>query len=168
MWRVQDTPWSTGSHGDSETGPGGSFPRTGQPEPCTSTKRVGLGWGAPGIRCQDHTPSICPRAGKTPHLSPLDLSREARGATRGGSRQSLCRAAVGRRASLHRATGPRGSQGGPFQEGLGDVAPGPAAVKVQVRPRQCRSGCLLCLESYCQESRSWWGGENRGWGGGSL
>lgn len=42
------------------------------------------------------------------------------------------------------------------------MAPGPADVKVQVRPRQCRSGCLLCLESYCQESRSWWGGENRG------
>ena len=49
------------------------------------------------------------------------------------------------------------------------MAPGPAAVKVQVRPRQCRSGCLLCLESYCQESRSWWGGENRGGvGGGSV
>ena len=31
---------------------------------------------------------------------------------------------------------------------MGDEAPGPAAVKVQVRLCQCRSGCLLCLESY--------------------
>lgn len=48
------------------------------------------------------------------------------------------------------------------------MAPGPAAVKVQVMPCQCSSGCLLCLESYCQESRSWWGGEKRGWGGGAV
>lgn len=66
------------------------LPYTGQPELGTSTNRVGLRWGAPGIHCQDHMPSICPRARKTPHLSPLDLSCEAQGATHGGSRQSLC------------------------------------------------------------------------------
>ena len=132
---------------------GVTSPESGQ----TGTARLGGDQHFVHLAEQVYLTSSCPLevigsmywTGKCVDPQPCGLrsSCEAWGATHGRSKQSLCRAAVGRRASLHRATGPQGSQGGPFQEGMGDEAPGPAAVKVQVRLCQCRSGCLLCLES---------------------